>query len=75
VESALAEALAHRSGPVVVDVVVDPYALSIPSHVPMHTAAGFTLSTWRQVASGHPGFVFEEIKHNLGLASQVTKIS
>jgi pyruvate dehydrogenase (quinone) len=67
VEDALREALAHRGGPVVVDAVVDPYALSIPAHIPLHTATGFTLSAWRQVANGHPGLVIEEIKHNLGL--------
>jgi pyruvate dehydrogenase (quinone) len=67
VEEALREALAHRGGPVVVDAVVDPYALSIPAHVPVHTALGFTLSAWKQVAGGHPGLVIEEIKHNLDL--------
>ena len=68
VEDALREALAHRGGPVVVDAVVDPFALSMPSHVPLHTAAGFTLSAWKQIASGHPGLALEEIKHNLELA-------
>jgi pyruvate dehydrogenase (quinone) len=68
VEEALQEALAHRSGPVVVDAVVDPFALSIPSHVPLHTATGFTLSAWRQIADGHPGVLFEEVRHNLELA-------
>jgi pyruvate dehydrogenase (quinone) len=67
VESALREALAHRGGPVVVDAVVDPYALSIPAHIPVHTAMGFTLSAWRQVTSGHAGLVIEEIAHNLDL--------
>jgi hypothetical protein len=32
----LAAALAHDGGPVVVDAVVDPSALSLPSHVPAH---------------------------------------
>jgi pyruvate dehydrogenase (quinone) len=68
VEEALREALAHRGGPVVVDAVVDSYALSIPAHIPRHTATGFTLSAWKQVSGGHPGLVIEEIKHNLGLA-------
>jgi pyruvate dehydrogenase (quinone) len=67
VEDALREALAHRGGPVVLDAVVDPYALSIPAKIPLHTVEGFTLSAWRQVADGHPGLVLEEIKHNLGL--------
>jgi pyruvate dehydrogenase (quinone) len=69
VEDALREALAHRSGPVVVDAVVDPYALSMPAHVPLHVARGFTLSAWKQIASGHPGVVLEEIKHNLNLVT------
>jgi pyruvate dehydrogenase (quinone) len=69
VEDGLREALAHRSGPVVVDAVVDPYALSIPSHIPRHTAMGFTLSAWKQIATGHAGLVIEEIKHNLDLAT------
>jgi len=37
-ERRLAAALAHKGGPVVVDVVVDPYALSLPSHIPFHAA-------------------------------------
>src|SRR5580698_474140 len=52
VREGLAAALAHKSGPVVVDVVVDPFALSLPSHVPFHTAAGFTLSIAKQVLTG-----------------------
>jgi len=68
VEAALQEALAHKTGPVVVDAVVDPYALSIPSHVPAHVAAGFTLSAWKQVMGGDPKLVVEEIAHNLSLA-------
>ena len=45
----LAEALAYKGGPVVVDAVVDPYALSLPSHVPFHAVTGFTLSLAKQV--------------------------
>lgn len=67
VEDGLQEALAYQSGPVVVDAVVEPNALSIPSHVPLHTFTGFTLSTWKQVASGHPGTIIDEIEQNLGL--------
>src|SRR5580692_7631946 len=52
VREGLAAALAHRGGPVVVDAVVDPYALSLPSHVPFHTATGYTLSLAKQVWSG-----------------------
>jgi len=44
VKDALAEALAYNDGPMVVDAVVDRYALSLPSHVPFPVAKGFTLS-------------------------------
>jgi hypothetical protein len=44
VKDALAEALAYKDGPVVVDALVDRLALSLPPHVPFHTAKGFTLS-------------------------------
>jgi pyruvate dehydrogenase (quinone) len=36
VKDALAEALSYKDGPVVVDAVVDRFALSLPSHVPFH---------------------------------------
>jgi hypothetical protein len=52
VRAGLAEALAYKDGPVVVDAVVDPFALSLPSHVPLHTAVGFTLSVAKQVWNG-----------------------
>ena len=38
VKDALAEALAYKDGPVVVDAVVDRFALSLPSHVPFHSS-------------------------------------
>jgi pyruvate dehydrogenase (quinone) len=68
VESVLREALAHRDGPVVVDAVIDPFALSVPSDIPVGVAAGFTLSAWKQVASGHAGTLLGEVAHNIGLA-------
>ncbi len=52
VKDGLAEALAYKDGPVVVDAVVDRFALSLPSHVPLHTVKGYTLSLARQVLSG-----------------------
>jgi hypothetical protein len=68
---ALKEALAHRGGPVVVgvvvDAVVDPYALSRPSHIPFHTAAGFTLSLAKQVLSGEMDSAIGTIGRNVGL--------
>jgi pyruvate dehydrogenase (quinone) len=67
VREALREALAHKSGPVVIDAVVDSYALSLPSHVPFHTAAGFTLSLAKQVLRGEMDSVIKTIERNVGL--------
>jgi pyruvate dehydrogenase (quinone) len=61
------EALAHRGGPVVLDVLVDPYALALPAHVPAETAKGFTLSVTKQVFTGHLDEVVETAAHNIGL--------
>src|SRR6202047_681853 len=52
VREGLAEALAYKDGPVVVDAVVDRLALAMPSHSPFHTAQGFTLSVAKQVWNG-----------------------
>ena len=67
VREGLAEALAHKGGPVVVDAVVDPLALSLPSHVPFHTAKGFTLSVAKQVWSGRMDVVIKTIERNVRL--------
>jgi len=67
VREGLAEALAHKGGPVVVDAVVDPFALSLPSHVPFHVAKGFTLSLAKQVLSGKMDAVIKTIERNTGL--------
>ena len=67
VHDALAEALAYKLGPVVVDAVVDPFALSLPSHVPFHTAKGFTLSLAKQVLSGRMDAVIKTIERNIRL--------
>ena len=67
VREALAAALAHKNGPVVVDAVVDPFALSLPSHVPFHTAAGYTLSLAKQVLSGRMDSVIKTIERNVRL--------
>jgi len=63
----LAAALAHTGGPVVVDVMVDSYALSLPSHVPFHAAKGFTLSLAKQVLNGKMDSVIKTIERNVGL--------
>jgi len=67
VKDALAEALAYKDGPVVVDAVVDPLALSLPSHVPYHTAKGFTLSLAKQVVSGRMDTVIKTLERNVRL--------
>jgi pyruvate dehydrogenase (quinone) len=67
VRDGLAAARAHKSGPVVVDAVVDPFALALRSHVPIHTAKGYTLSLAKQVWSGKMDTVIETIERNVGL--------
>jgi pyruvate dehydrogenase (quinone) len=67
VREGLAEALAYKDGPVVVDAVVDPLALAMPSHSPFHTVKGFTLSFAKQVLSGRLDTVIKEIERNVGI--------
>jgi pyruvate dehydrogenase (quinone) len=57
----------YADGPVVVDVVVNRYALALPSHVPAATAKGFTLSIAKQVLSGKLDDVIETVEHNVRL--------
>lgn len=63
----LRDALSHRAGPVVVDVLVDKYALAMPGHVPAETAKGFTLSFAKQVLQGNLDDVLETAKRNVRL--------
>ena len=51
----------------VVDVLVDRYALSLPSHVPFETLKGFTMSLSKQVLTGKMDDVIEIMEHNIGL--------
>jgi pyruvate dehydrogenase (quinone) len=67
VREGLSEALAHKDGHVVVDAVVDSLALSLPSHVPFHTAKGFTLSLAKQVWNGKMDEVIKTMEHNVRL--------
>jgi pyruvate dehydrogenase (quinone) len=67
VQEGLAEALTYKDGPVVVDAVVDPFALSLPSHTPFHAAKGFTLSIAKQVLSGRLDSVIKTMEHNVRL--------
>jgi pyruvate dehydrogenase (quinone) len=66
VREGLTEALAYKRGPVVVD-MVDPYALAMPSHAPMHTVVGFTLSFAKQVFEGKLDAVITTIDRNIGI--------
>ena len=67
VKDAMAEALSCKSGPVVVDAVVDPYALTLPAHVPFHTVKGYTLSLAKQVLSGRMDSVIKTVERNIRL--------
>lgn len=67
VRDALREALSYKDRPVVVDAVVDPFALSLPSHVPFHTVKGYTLSLAKQVLSARMDSVIKTIERNVGL--------
>jgi len=67
VKDALAEALAYKDGPVVMDAVVDRFALSLPSHVPFHAMKGYTLSMAKQVLSGPMYTVIKTIERNVHL--------
>jgi pyruvate dehydrogenase (quinone) len=67
VRDGVREALEHKDGPVVIDAVVDPLALSLPSHVPLHTALGFTLSFAKQVWNGQLETVMKTAERNIGL--------
>jgi len=52
---------------VVVDAVVDPYALALPSHVPLHTIKGYTLSVAKQILSGRMDKLITTLERNVGL--------
>ncbi len=67
VRGGLAEALANKRGSVVVDAVVDPFALALPSHVPFHTVKGYTLSVGKQVLSGRMDALIKTIERNVDL--------
>ena len=67
VRAGLQAALAHKDGPVVVDVVVDRYALSRPAHVPAETVKGFTLSLAKQALTGKMDDVIATAEHNVRL--------
>jgi pyruvate dehydrogenase (quinone) len=67
VRQVIAHALSIKDGPVVVDAVVDPAALAMPSHLPGKTARGFTLSVAKRIFTGDLPAVVHEARDNLGL--------
>lgn len=67
VKNALADALSYKDGPVVLDAVVDPLALSLPAHVPIHAVKGYTLSMAKQVLSGGMDTVIKTMVDNIRL--------
>ena len=67
VKEAVTEALAYKDGPVVIDAVIDPYALSLPAHVPFHTAKDYTLSLTKQVLAGRFDDVIKTMERNVRL--------
>ncbi|ASN22716.1 thiamine pyrophosphate-binding protein [Streptomyces pluripotens] len=67
VQAGLRDALAHRGGPVVVDIVVDPYALSLPAHIPPAVVKGFTQSAAKQAFEGKMDEVIETVERNVRL--------
>jgi pyruvate dehydrogenase (quinone) len=64
VRSGLREALRHP-GPVLVDLVTDPNALSMPPHVTTAQVAGFALAATKVVLSGGVGRMLELARSNL----------
>jgi pyruvate dehydrogenase (quinone) len=64
VRRVLAEALAY-DGPVLVDVVTDPNALSIPPEISLEQVAGFTRAATRTVLEGGVGKMLNLAKSNL----------
>jgi pyruvate dehydrogenase (quinone) len=60
-------ALAHSGGPVVVDVLVDRFALSRPAHIPAEAVKGSTLSLAKQVLTGKMDGVIATAEHNVRL--------
>ena len=64
VRAGLDEALRHP-GPALVDLVTDPYALSIPPHITGTQMAGFALAATKIVLNGGVGRMLEMARANL----------
>ncbi|MFI1916409.1 thiamine pyrophosphate-dependent enzyme [Nocardia sp. NPDC020380] len=66
-QDAVRAALRHQDGPVVLDVVVEPNALALPSHVPLHTATGFGLAQLKMILDGEADEVADNVGRNVRL--------
>jgi pyruvate dehydrogenase (quinone) len=64
VSSGLKKALQH-SGPALIDVVTDPNAVSLPSHITPEQVVGFGLTMGKLVLSGHIDEVVDTIETNI----------
>ncbi len=64
VREGLKEAFA-RPGPVLIDLVTDPNALSMPPHIEMEQVRGFALAASKTVMSGGVGKMLEMARANL----------
>jgi pyruvate dehydrogenase (quinone) len=64
VRSGLKQALEHP-GPALIDVVTDPNALSMPSHISADQVKGFGLTMMKLVLSGHIDEVVETVEGNI----------
>ena len=62
--SRLKRALQH-SGPALIDVVTDPNAVSLPSHIEPHMVTGFGLTMGKLVLSGRVDEVVDTIEANI----------
>jgi pyruvate dehydrogenase (quinone) len=62
--SGLKRALQH-SGPALIDVITDPNALSLPSHITAEQVEGFALTMGKLVLSGQVDEVVETVEANL----------
>ena len=62
--STIAEALAH-TGPALIDLVIDPNALSLPSHLTEEQVKGFALAATKVVLGGGVGRMLELARTNI----------
>jgi pyruvate dehydrogenase (quinone) len=61
---AVKAALKHK-GPALVDIVTNPYELSVPPKISVEQARGFSLFLMKEVMLGNVKEVFEELKTNM----------